>query len=187
MKVSLLSQCDVSGGAARAAYRLHHALRNSGIDSQMLVNVAASGDWTVQGPTFRWGKHWSYTPSHSYLIAQVPSNYKSDHPLAIIGVSGRLRRLNASDADLLHLHWIQGEMLSIPDIGRITKPVLWTLHDMWAFCGAEHTQLIIAGVMDIELTIVLVTRAGWISTDSYGIGSVSTGVAPYKLFALATG
>jgi glycosyltransferase involved in cell wall biosynthesis len=29
-------------------------------------------------------------------------------------------------------------MMSIADIGRLTKPVVWTLHDMWAFCGAEH-------------------------------------------------
>ena len=28
--------------------------------------------------------------------------------------------------------------LSVSDIGRINKPIVWTLHDMWAFCGAEH-------------------------------------------------
>ena len=28
-------------------------------------------------------------------------------------------------------------MLSIADIARITN-LVWTLHDMWAFCGAEH-------------------------------------------------
>ena len=27
---------------------------------------------------------------------------------------------------------------AITDISRIEKPVVWTLHDMWAFCGAEH-------------------------------------------------
>jgi glycosyltransferase involved in cell wall biosynthesis len=29
-------------------------------------------------------------------------------------------------------------MLSIADIGQLQQPVVWTLHDMWAFCGAEH-------------------------------------------------
>ena len=29
-------------------------------------------------------------------------------------------------------------MLSIADIAKIKKPIVWTLHDMWAFCGAEH-------------------------------------------------
>ena len=39
---------------------------------------------------------------------------------------------------MLNLHWINGEMLSIAGIGSIRKPIVWTLHDMWAFCGAEH-------------------------------------------------
>jgi glycosyltransferase involved in cell wall biosynthesis len=29
-------------------------------------------------------------------------------------------------------------MLSIKEISKINKPVVWTLHDSWAFCGAEH-------------------------------------------------
>jgi glycosyltransferase involved in cell wall biosynthesis len=52
--------------------------------------------------------------------------------------SNWVKRINASDADVVHLHWVQDEMLSIADIGRLKKPVVWTLHDMWAFCGAEH-------------------------------------------------
>lgn len=47
-------------------------------------------------------------------------------------------RVNECDADVVHLHWVQNEMLSIADIGRIKKPLVWTFHDMWAFCGAEH-------------------------------------------------
>ena len=49
-----------------------------------------------------------------------------------------ISRINNSDADIVHLHWVQGEMISIYDISKIKKPVVWTLHDMWAFCGAEH-------------------------------------------------
>ncbi len=29
-------------------------------------------------------------------------------------------------------------MLSIEEIGRIQKPIVWTMHDMWPFSGAEH-------------------------------------------------
>lgn len=46
--------------------------------------------------------------------------------------------INSSDADVAHLHWISAEMMSVEDIGRIRKPLVWTLHDMWPFCGAEH-------------------------------------------------
>lgn len=139
MKVLQLNQSDIKGGAARAAYRIHHALRDSGVDSQMLVNVSASGDWTVQGPSKKLGKAIGLarrqitTPLRSLLRTHNPVI----HSPALLP-SRWPERINRSDADVVHLHWVQGEMLSIADIGRIRKPIVWTLHDMWAFCGAEH-------------------------------------------------
>jgi glycosyltransferase involved in cell wall biosynthesis len=29
-------------------------------------------------------------------------------------------------------------MISIEDITKIKKPIIWTIHDTWVFCGAEH-------------------------------------------------
>jgi glycosyltransferase involved in cell wall biosynthesis len=46
--------------------------------------------------------------------------------------------LNQSNADVINLHWVADEMLSIEDIAGINKPLVWTLHDMWPFCGGEH-------------------------------------------------
>ena len=139
MKVLQLNYSDINGGAARAAYRIHHALRNAGIDSQMLVNVAASGDWTVQGPTSKWAKAIGRirprlaTPLRQLLLTGNPII----HSPAVVP-SRWPERINASGADVVHLQWVQGEMLSIAEIARIRKPIVWTLHDMWAFCGAEH-------------------------------------------------
>ena len=44
-----------------------------------------------------------------------------------------LKKINKSDADIIHLHWVQGEMLSIKEIGEIKKPIIWSFHDMWPF------------------------------------------------------
>ena len=52
--------------------------------------------------------------------------------------AGLLDELNGTDAQILNLHWVQEGMLSVRDIGRLQKPIVWTLHDMWAFCGGEH-------------------------------------------------
>ncbi|OOG24422.1 glycosyl transferase [Thioalkalivibrio denitrificans] len=139
MRTFQLNYSDVSGGAARAAYRIHHALRDAGVDSIMHVDNAVAGDWTVEGPTSarakarnavrgRVGSLFRYTLRTGNPIIHSPSVLPSSWP----------RRLNVSDADVIHMHWVTGEMLSIKDIGRIRKPVVWTLHDMWAFCGAEH-------------------------------------------------
>jgi glycosyltransferase involved in cell wall biosynthesis len=139
LKVAQLNYSDNNGGAARAAYRIHHALRNVGIDSQMLVSVAASGDWTVQGPISPWAK--GIGRIRPQLVIPLRKLLRTGNPIIhspALVPSRWPERLNASGAVVVHLHWVQGEMLSIADIGRIRKPVVWTLHDMWAFCGAEH-------------------------------------------------
>ena len=139
MKVLKLNYSDINGGAARAAYRIHHAIRDSGIDSKMLVNVAASGDWTVQGPTSKWAK--TLGRIRPQLVTPLRQLLDTNNPIIhspAVLPSRWPELINSSKADVAHLHWVQCEMLSIADIARIRKPIVLTLHDMWAFCGAEH-------------------------------------------------
>ena len=139
MKIFQLNYSDIKGGAARAAYRIHHALRSNGIDSQMLVNRASTGDWTVQGPTGKAAEAMGLI--RPQLAKPLRTLLSTGNPIVhspAIVPSTWPQRLNGSDADVVHLHWVQGEMLSVEAIGRIRKPIVWTLHDMWAFCGAEH-------------------------------------------------
>ncbi len=105
----------------------------------MLVNLYASGDWTVQGPSSQWGK--VFCRVRPQLSIPLRKLLRTGNPIIhspSVVPSLWPKRINASTADVVHLHWVQHEMLSITDIGRIRKPLVWTLHDMWAFCGAEH-------------------------------------------------
>lgn len=139
LKVLQINHSDINGGAARAAYRIHHALRAADVDSRVWVNTAEAGDWTVEGPTSKRDK--LLAALRPYLVKPLVSALKTGNPIIhspAVVPSNWVKRINASDADVVHLHWLQGEMLSIADIGRIEKPIVWTLHDMWAFCGAEH-------------------------------------------------
>ena len=139
MKVVHLNSSDIGGGAARAAYRIHHALRDADIDSCMWVNKTTVVDWTVEGPSSKLAKGLALIRPHSArpLVKMLNTTNPILHSPAFLP-SNWVKRLNSSDADVVHLHWIAGEMLSITDICNIDKPVVWTLHDMWAFCGAEH-------------------------------------------------
>jgi hypothetical protein len=47
MKVSIVSNSDIDGGAARASYRLHQALKKYGTKSKMIVALKKSDDITV--------------------------------------------------------------------------------------------------------------------------------------------
>ncbi len=139
MKITHVNFSDISGGAARAAYRLHWALRGQGVDSKMAVNYATAADWTVGSLETRLEKIYAKVAPHwaTLYTRLLSTDNKTLHSPAIVP-SVWPNRLNKSDADIVHLHWIAGEMLSIKDISKVTKPLVWTLHDMWGFCGAEH-------------------------------------------------
>jgi glycosyltransferase involved in cell wall biosynthesis len=139
LKVYAFNFTDIKGGAAIATNRIHTSFRKEGIDSEMIVYRKFSNDKTVIGPAnkiiclyriFRqklgqaigifFKKNASVFNSPSFL----PSNWA--------GI------INKSDVDIVNLHWVNLDFISIEDIAAIRKPLVWTLHDMWAFCGAEH-------------------------------------------------
>lgn len=139
MKVAQVNFRDILGGAARAAYRIHRALLQYGVDSRMHVSGATSGDWTVQAPDSRWmnGISKIRQPLVGLLVNTLHTENRVLHSPAILP-SCWPRRLNRLDTDVIHLHWVAAEMMSVADIGRLHAPVVWTLHDMWGICGAEH-------------------------------------------------
>jgi len=139
MKIIHLNYSDIVGGAARAAYRTHHSLLASGLDSRMWVNQGISGDWTVEMPLSKLDK--TIANIYSYIVKPFVKLLKTKnstlHSPQIFS-SSWVKKINSCDADIIHLHWTQNEMLSVSDISSIKKPLVWTLYDMWAFCGAEH-------------------------------------------------
>ena len=141
MRIAIVSHRELSGGAARAAYRLHRALIDDGEDSRMYVGSKRSDDWTVCGPTSKFGKAIGLIrPTIGNLLTRLQmTENKNLHSVNILP-SNLSNVLNNSDVEVVNLHWVAGETMSIEDIGRIQKPVVWTLHDMWAFCGAEHIE-----------------------------------------------
>ncbi len=138
MKVIHISSSD-SGGAGRAAYRIHKSLLSIGINSEMWVNRKKTRDSKVFSPVGKFSKILTYLKPHTRIpFRQLLLTRNTILHSPAIFVSSWIRKINQSDADIINLHWVQHEMLSISDIAKINKPIVWTLHDMWAFCGAEH-------------------------------------------------
>jgi len=140
MRVVHVSQFDIAGGAARAAYRVHRSLLSFNVDSSMRVIHKLSADPTVRGG-FPEGKgpigrrvrarmaDWPLWPLRGMRRTTLSPAWPA---------TGLGRELNDSQADIVNLHWLGSDTLSIEEIGRLSKPVVWRLPDMWAFCGAEH-------------------------------------------------
>lgn len=139
MKVLLLNFNDITGGAARAAYRLHTGLRDQGVDSLMLVQRKASNDATVMTAQRPLVKLLTYVP-HKFdrlPLRLYPQRQRVPwgvnwlpHPLA-----WRVRRVQP---DIVNLHWVSGGFVPLNALARIYRPLVWSLHDMWAFTGGCH-------------------------------------------------
>jgi glycosyltransferase involved in cell wall biosynthesis len=139
---------DINGGAARAAYRIHRTLvehgAGHGLSSQMRVISQLSDDPTViSGPPTGQSPIWRRLQPR--LAQQARRGFRTGnttlHSIAwpSTGLGAELQqRHHQGQADLVHLHWLGDRTLSIEEIGRLPMPLVWTLHDQWAFCGAEH-------------------------------------------------
>ena len=146
MRITQVSTNDISGGAARAAYRLHTGLRKLGHDSRMLVAHKASEDSNVA----------LFQPSRdlpSRIRRRVLSSLMSrswsrlpPRPPGATFFSDDRSSFGAEiveqlpPCDILQLHWIS----SFVDYGKFFRrvprelPIVWTLHDMNPFTGGCH-------------------------------------------------
>ena len=140
MKILIVNTSDIQGGAARAAYRLHKALFASGVDSQMLVQDKSSDDYTVIGGNTKVQKAMAkLRPTIDSLpVRRYKNRTKTLFSPSWFGFSGIVDKINEINPDIVHLHWIAGGMMTIEDIARIKAPIVWSLHDMWAFTGGCH-------------------------------------------------
>ena len=139
IKPLLISTIDINGGAARATYRLHRGLQNIGVDSQMLVQNKQSDDYTVTAPVSKLSKGiGKLKPTLDSLPLQLyPQRDRSTYSVQWLpdNLAAQVAQINP---DVINLHWINGGYLKIETIAKFNKPIVWTLHDMWAFTGGCH-------------------------------------------------
>lgn len=140
MKILIVNTFDINGGAARAAYRLHKSLLAQNIDSQMLVQTKDSDDFTVVGENSKIEKGINkIRPTIDGLFVRSYKNKtQTFFSPAKFQFNNIVKKINEINPDIVHLHWINGGMLTIEDIGKINAPIVWSLHDMWAFTGGCH-------------------------------------------------
>jgi glycosyltransferase involved in cell wall biosynthesis len=141
MKVLILCTSDYKGGAARATYRLHQGLQKIDVCSQMMVQERQSDDKTVIGPSFESGI--GKTKAGLRLILErLPLKLyanRSNTPYSPQWLPNNLTaKIKGFTPDIINLHWIGEGYLQIETIAKFNKPIIWTLHDSWAFTGGCH-------------------------------------------------
>jgi glycosyltransferase involved in cell wall biosynthesis len=146
LKILLLNTDDFTGGAAIACRRLLKALcTNTRTQAQMLVQESRSGQegviqlnnsWVAKKKAFlRFVLERLY-----FLMYEKNKEVRFSFNPAKFGADISDNQY-VIGSDIIHLHWINFGFLSLDSIIKLVetnKPIIWTLHDMWAFTGGCH-------------------------------------------------
>ena len=122
-----------------AGYRLHKGLIFQGIDSQVLVEIKGINDTTIHGAKSVLKKTTSLIKVIIDQMAVRVYFHRTGLPFSPSIVPDRITsKINIIDPSIIHLHWICGGFIRIETLKKIKKPIVWTLHDSWAFTGGCH-------------------------------------------------
>ena len=145
MKIVIISKSDTTGGAAIAAKRLKDALQANGHNVNMLVQEKESNDptiYTTGDSSLK--KKWNFVlfviERLYFLFFEKSKAIRFAFSPAIAGEDISSHTL-VKQADIIHIHWFNQGYLSLNGLKKLiklNKPIVWTLHDMWAFTGGCH-------------------------------------------------
>ncbi|MEO0969132.1 MAG: glycosyltransferase family 4 protein [Cyanobacteria bacterium J06639_18] len=138
MNPLIISTFDISGGAARAAFRLHQGLREIDINSRMLVQYKSSNEENVIGAKNKLEKWFNQMRP---TLNNFPLRYYPQRSNEVF--SGQWlpetvgQKVKSLATDVINIHWVGG-YLQIETIAKFKQPLVWTFHDMWGFTGGCH-------------------------------------------------
>ena len=139
MKILHVNTYRTKGGAARAAVRINDGIAAAGQDSHLLT-FHEREELQATMPDFprRWHQIYNAKALVAAYVRRLEHGLHDSKFSLNLFPSGLAQWINRSDYEIVNLHWISGEVLSIEEIGQIEKPLVWTMHDMWPFSGSEH-------------------------------------------------
>ena len=150
MDVLHINAFDLKGGASRAAYRIHKSLlkyeNKYQINSLMRVIYKSGDDISILGGSpIGTSPFWTKIVPYINKISRI--GFKTENPIAHssalvnTGMGKELQnRYKKNKSEIINLHWIGDIAISLNEISNLKQKKVWTLHDQWAFCGAEHYE-----------------------------------------------
>ena len=137
-KLLMISHGSLNGGAARAASRLFECLALSEIQVDFLVVKKSRSSKKIKSINTIQKILIMFISRLDILICQFlePKNFQWK-TAAFFGVL-RARQLNRMDHEVINLHWLGHGLISLRQLQKIKKPIIWTLHDEWALNPISH-------------------------------------------------
>lgn len=156
MKILLINAFDNGGGAAISCLRLTTELNRHGVFARLGVPEKKSvSPYVFELPKKKtqfsvkiarkfaayFGK--VFSPFTKHFKRKFITTNRIFHSTNFFSETD-VEWINDSDFDVVNLHWINGAICN-KDIAKIRKPIVWTMHDSWPCCGAEHHPNIAEG------------------------------------------
>jgi len=141
MKILLVSSSDKLGGAGIANWRLYQGLKNQGADVHMLVQYKNTVDPEIIEIKSTQEKL-RFTIRHK-IEQRKTEILKPTRKFTLqnTSFSDFKKRIELINPDIIHIQWAHKSFFNITDLSKIYKPILFTMHDMWAFTGGCHYSL----------------------------------------------
>jgi len=143
MRILHINYSDSKGGAATSVRRLHASFLKNNYDSWLFVTHKFLSEKNVI--TFD-----NFFDKIKNFLKRISSkifckffkifNNNIDYSIAYFS-SNTKKYINQIQPSVVNLHWICNETLSIEELPKIKKPLVWTILDMWPFLGAQHIDL----------------------------------------------
>jgi glycosyltransferase involved in cell wall biosynthesis len=145
MKILLINKSDRTGGAAVACMRLFRAHQKNKLTVNVLVQEKLLDEPAVISTTTGWiSRKINFLRFAWERLLLLYNIGKRENLFAFspANTGENIAKVTAvQQADILHLHWFNQGFLSLKSLRqliKLKKPIIWTLHDMWAFTGGCH-------------------------------------------------
>lgn len=145
MRITIVNTSDIHGGAAIAAYRLFKVIRERLPETRMLVREKLTTTKDITGLNSSFSQRFVnqlrfYLERISFILRSKTKDLWFAFSPANFG-QNIIRLPEIRNADIIHLHWVNGGFLSLKSLRKLLKtgkPIVWTMQDMWAFTGGCH-------------------------------------------------
>lgn len=147
MKLLIINYSDALGGSGRAAFRIHFSSYIPGIQPLMVVKHKKSKiDNVIEIDKFK--KTSLIRSLYRYFVIKIKNKSQQSHwRKYTIRQDSYLSDLRSDSVkitkqkiefDIIQLHWLNERYFNLNELKKISKPIVWTLHDSWPFTGICH-------------------------------------------------
>lgn len=139
MKILLLSYTD-NLGAGKAAQKIYTMLKKNNNDVELIVkkkSFAEHKKFNIINLNHKFNE--IAFDTFNFICNKALNNRFFPKPYKSLGwyESPYSEIINKSNYDIIQLHWINN-FLSIKDISKIKKKIVWRFSDMWPILGIKH-------------------------------------------------